>query len=121
MTNVPLGERSVTLACGRMVAGRECEAPAAWHVSWYEDGVRAGAWDNSLCCQEHMDDAQQRWTGAVGWRHRVSHACGMPGALLHIAEEGVDCDGNPVTYCRHPWDECAEAEAAEELLSASAL
>lgn len=118
MAMVPLGPISVTLACGRHIGGDgECGAPAVWHISWYEDGVRALDWEHSLACQEHTEEAQRLWT--VGWRHAASHACGMPGALLHVAIEGSDCDGNPLTYCLHPWDECAEAAVAEEVLSES--
>lgn len=115
--DVPLGPISATLACARHIGGdRECGEPAVMHISWYVDGVSALNWENSLCCQEHADEAQRLWS--VGWKHHVSHACGMPGAFFRIDAEAVDADGVPITFCYHPWDAAAETESAEPEMQA---
>lgn len=107
----PLHDISTTLACARVLAeGRDCGRPAEWHVSWYDEEKRAVRWENSLACDEHKADAESRW--AMGWRHRATPVCAMPGSLLHIAEEGVDEAGFPTTYCVHPFQLDAVVEEA---------
>ena len=112
----PLGPVSTTLACSRILAGGECGAPAEWHLSWYEAGQHALAWENSLCCQAHKDDAEKHWR--VGWRHRILPACGIPGSFVAVATEGDDEDGYPLTYCYHPLDASALVTEAEEVTTA---
>lgn len=109
--DVPILEPSTSLTCGYL---NECGRAAVWHLSWYDPELPAGDWENSLSCQEHRDVAEKRgWT--IGWRHRVSHACCMPGSLMHIAGEGDDEEGWPRTWCWHPFDAEAELVAAEHL------
>lgn len=115
---VPLGGEPLTLTCHRRIDGAYCDAPAAWHLSWYDEQLPAGDWENSLACQQHRDDAErQGWE--IGWRHRVLPACTLPGSLLHIADEGDDEDGFPISFCAHPFDEAEVAATAEALVAAS--
>ena len=103
----PLHERNLTLACGYTVnAPVMCGAPAAWHLSWYEHGVDYGLWENSLACEVHKIESVKRWD--VGWRHRITHACGMSGSVLHLVLDVEDEDGIPVSSCRHPLDTATE-------------
>ena len=111
---VPLLGRMDTLTCHRGIGDGFCAAPAVWHVSWYDEKVRAQRWENSLTCQEHRVDAERKgWE--IGWRHRVTPACTLPGSLLVIADEGDDEDGFPVTFCYHPFDAEAVAVEAEQI------
>lgn len=115
----PLHDKSFTLACARNLGdGRDCGAPAAWHVSWPDLAVRATLWENSLACDEHKRDAEARWD--MGWRHRVLPACAMPGALLYVADEGDDEEGWPRTYCLHPFQADAVVAEAETRLDRAA-
>jgi hypothetical protein len=112
----PLHGISTSLACARTVEGdRECGALAEWHVSWADLSKRAVLWDNSLACGPCKTWAEARWD--MGWRHRVLPACALPGALLHIADEGTDEEGWPLSYCAHPYEYEFVLAVAEESTS----
>jgi hypothetical protein len=108
-----LGGIMATLTCHREVTDGHCGAPAVWHLSWYDEQLPAGEWENSLACQSHRDEADQLWQ--IGWRHRVLPACALPGSRLVIADEGDDEDGFPLTFCYHPFDAEAVATEAEQV------
>lgn len=120
-SGVSLGGDMNTVTChygGATSGGPICGRPPVWHLSWYDESLRAHDWENSLSCQAHREAAEALgWQ--IGWRHRVLPVCTLPGSLLVIADEGDDEDGMPVSYCVHPLDEAAAVAEATELISAS--
>lgn len=72
------------LQCNRVVEGSmvtpvNCGRPATRHVFWTPKG------ENGLCCDEHYDEARQKW---VFWTaHEYRMECSMPGAWVTFDDD----------------------------------